>query len=130
MSRAASSPMVWMPSASSRAPAFGPMPLMRRTGSGQMRVGMSSSVSTVRPLGLSSSEAILDSSLLGVTPTEQVRPVARLHVVLQLVRERAHAAQRVVADGVADAGHVGQVDVDLVDAAILDHRRQLARPRP
>ena len=75
ISQAASSPIVWMPSASSRAPAFGPMPLIRRTGSGQMRVGRSARVSTVRPSGLSSSEAIFDSSLLGVTPIEQVSPV-------------------------------------------------------
>ena len=53
------------------------MPLTLRAASGQMRVGMSASVSTVRPSGLSSSEAILLSNLLGVTPTEQVSPVRR-----------------------------------------------------
>jgi hypothetical protein len=117
--------MVRMPSACSLAPALGPMPLMRRTGSGQMRVGMSASVSTVRPSGLSSSLAILDSSLLGVTPIEQVRPGGTAHVVADLLRQRTHAAGGVVAHGVLRAGHVAQVDVDLVDAAVLDHRRHL-----
>jgi len=72
----ASSPMLRMPMASSRAAALGPMPLMRRAGSGQMRAGISACVSTVRPSGFSSSEHNFESSLLGVTPIEQVRPVA------------------------------------------------------
>lgn len=55
---------------------LGPMPLILPTASGQMRVGTSSMVNTQAPLGLFSSEAILESSLLGVMPTEQVRPVA------------------------------------------------------
>ena len=45
-------------------------------GRGQMRVGRSARVSTVKPSGFCSSEAILDSSLLGVMPMEQPRPVA------------------------------------------------------
>ncbi len=65
-----------MPSASSRAAAFGPMPFTLRAASGQMRVAMSASVTTVRPPGLSSSEAILERSLLGVMPIEQESPVA------------------------------------------------------
>jgi hypothetical protein len=117
--------MVRMPSASSLAPALGPMPLMRRTGSGQMRAGMSASVSMVRPSGLSSSLAILASSLLGVTPIEQVRPGGAAHVVADLLRQRAHAAVASWPTAVLRAGQVGQVDVDLVDAAVLDQRRHL-----
>ncbi len=48
-----------------------------------------------------------------------------LDVVADLLRERAHAAAGVVADRVVHAGHVAEVDVDLVDAAVLDHRRDL-----
>mmetsp|Transcript_6770 Transcript_6770/g.28501 ORF Transcript_6770/g.28501 Transcript_6770/m.28501 type:complete len:408 (+) Transcript_6770:2174-3397(+) len=45
--------------------------------------------------------------------------------VLDLARHGFHAAERVVADRVAHTGHVAQVDVDLVDAAVLDDRRDL-----
>ena len=69
--------MVRMPKARSLAPALGPIPLMRRTASGHTRVGSSAIVSTVKPSGLSISLAILASSLLGVTPIEQLRPVVR-----------------------------------------------------
>jgi hypothetical protein len=102
------------------------MPLMRRTGSGQMRAAMSASVSMVRPSGLSSSLAILASSLLGVTPIEQLRPVACAHVVADLLRHGAHAAEGSWPTAVLRARQVGQVDVDLVDAAVLDHRRDSA----
>ena len=68
--------MVRMPSASSFAPAFGPMPFTLRTASGQMRDGTSPAVITVMPPGLSRSEAIFARSLFGVTPTEQDSPVA------------------------------------------------------
>ena len=53
------------------------MPLMRFTGKGQMRDESSADVTIVRPLGLSSSELILASSLLGAIPIELVSPVAR-----------------------------------------------------
>ena len=75
-SRAAMSPTVRRPSASSLASAFGPMPLTLRTGSGQMRCGTSSSDTTVSPFGFSRSEQIFASSLFGATPIEQERPVA------------------------------------------------------
>jgi len=48
------------------------------TDKGQMRVAISSRVSKVMPFGLSSSEQILASNLLGAMPMEQVRPVAAL----------------------------------------------------
>ena len=69
------SPIVSMPSSASRAAAFGPMPFTLRAASGQMRAGTSSWPSSVRPSGLSSSEASFESSLFGVMPIEQVRPV-------------------------------------------------------
>jgi len=65
-----------MPCEASFSAAFGPMPLMRRAGSGQTRAARSSRVSTVMPSGLSMSEHSLASSLFGAMPTEQVRPVA------------------------------------------------------
>ena len=68
--------MVRIPSVSSRAFALGPMPFTFRTGRGQIRAGTSPSVSTVRPPGLSSSEAIFDKSLFGVMPIEHESPVA------------------------------------------------------
>jgi hypothetical protein len=74
-SAAASWPIVSMPSAASLAAAFGPMPLTLRAASGQMRSAMSACVSSVRPSGLSSSDASLDSSLFGVMPIEHVNPV-------------------------------------------------------
>ena len=118
-----------MPSAASLAFAFGPMPLILRTASGQMRVSRSASVSKVSPSGLSSSEAIFDSSLFGVTPIEQVSPVRAHDAVADALRHGAHAAVRVVRDRLLRAGHVGQVDVDLVDAAVLDQRRDLGHRR-
>ena len=98
---------------------------MRRTGSGQMRAGTSAAVRIVRPSGLSSSEAIFDSSLFGVTPIEQLRPVASPDAVADVLRHCAHAAEPVVPDRVVHAGDLRQVDVDLVDAAVLDVRRDL-----
>ncbi len=71
-----------------------------------------SASSRVRPSGFSRSEQIFDSSLLGVTPIEQDRPVASCTACLM----RRASVQGVV-------GQIGQVDVDLVDAAILDLRR-------
>jgi len=65
-----------MPRAVSFSVALGPIPLILRAGRGQMRWGMSSWSSRVRPSGLSRSEQILASSLFGVMPMEQVRPVA------------------------------------------------------
>jgi hypothetical protein len=56
--------MLWMPSAASRSLALGPMPLILRAGSGQMRWVRSSAFSSVRPSGLSRSEPIFASSLL------------------------------------------------------------------
>ena len=43
--------------------------------SGQIRVATSSAITTVRPSGLSRSEAILAMSLLDATPTDAPRPV-------------------------------------------------------
>ena len=68
--------MVWMPWAASLASALGPMPLILRTGSGHTRGCTSASCTMEMPMGLLNSLAILASSLLGATPTEQVRPVA------------------------------------------------------
>jgi hypothetical protein len=82
-SAAATSPIVSMPSAESFAAAFGPMPLTLRAASGQIRAGMSAWSRRVRPSGLSSSEAIFDSSLFGVMPIEQFRLVAVAHRGLQ-----------------------------------------------
>jgi hypothetical protein len=48
-----------MPNAASFSAAFGPMPLILRAGSGQMRRSISSGVRMVSPSGLSSSEEIL-----------------------------------------------------------------------
>ena len=102
---------------------------MRRTGSGQMRVGSSSSVRIVSPSGLSSSEAIFDSSLFGVTPIEQLSPVARL----TLLRISCATARTPPSGSCASAsctpGTCAQVDVDLVDAAVLDQRRDFGHRR-
>ena len=68
--------MVAMPRRASFAADFGPTPFSRRTDSGDRRVATSCSVTTVRPSGLSSSEAIFATSLLGARPTEQRSPVA------------------------------------------------------
>ena len=51
------------------------MPLILRTGSGQMLVCTSVWYTIEMPLGLLNSLAILAISLLGATPIEQVRPV-------------------------------------------------------
>ncbi len=91
----ASSPMVATPRASSLAAVFGPTPLILRAGSGQIRVGISASLRTVNPSGLSSSEAIFDRSLLGVTPIEQESPVAArtaFLIALATRRPRSFAA--------------------------------------
>jgi hypothetical protein len=55
---------------------------------------------------------------LGATPIEQVRPV-RSWIAAWIVSASVPAALRLSAFGGAE------VDIDLVDAAILDHRRQL-----
>ncbi len=68
--------MVSIPIALRRVSAFGPMPLMRPTGSGQIRVAMSPGPISVSPSGLSRSEAIFASSLFGAMPTEQVSAVS------------------------------------------------------
>jgi hypothetical protein len=96
---------------------LGPMPLILRQGSGQICVCRSASCTMLMPLGLLNSLAILASSLLGATPTEQVRPVASRMLLQQ---PRQHAPALALA-----AGHVGEVDVDLVDAAVFHHRRDV-----
>jgi hypothetical protein len=69
----------------------------------------------------------LDSSLFGVTPIEQVRPVARRTLLrISWASARTPRGRR----RVLRAGHGAQVDVDLVDAAVLDHRRDLGARRP
>lgn len=73
---AASSPTVLMPSSASAAGAFGPMPLILRAANGHMRRATSCASRTVIPSGLSRSEQILASGLLGAMPIEHDRPVA------------------------------------------------------
>ena len=58
------------------------MPLILRQGKGHILKGMSAMPNTVKPLGFSKSEAILDSSLLGEIPMEQDKPVACLTLFL------------------------------------------------
>ncbi len=65
-----------MPSDSSFFVALGPIPLILRTDSGQIRSGMSDISRIVRPSGFPRSEHILDNSLFGVIPMEQESPVA------------------------------------------------------
>jgi hypothetical protein len=65
-----------IPSVPSFSVARGPMPLILRTGKGQMRASMSPVASRVKPSGFSRSEQIFDNSLLGLMPMEQLRPVA------------------------------------------------------
>jgi hypothetical protein len=79
-----------------------------RTGSGQMRSGISAGASSVSPSGLSRSEPIFDSSLLGLIAIEQVSPVAAFTACL-IRRARSYCF----------VGEVAQVDVDLVDAAVF-----------
>ena len=103
------------------------MPLILRAGSGQMRRSMSPSRMSVSPSGLSSSEAIFARSLFGAMPIEQDSPVAARTASLI---ERATAcalvpaiARRLARDGAGCIRmHVRQVDVDLVDAVVLDPR--------
>jgi hypothetical protein len=75
-----------------------PMPLILRGGSGQIRVARSSGRRIVRPSGLSSSEAILASSLLGATAIEHDNPVAARTAPLS-----ARAMPRARSHGSADA---------------------------
>ena len=119
--------MVWISSAASRALAFGPMPFSLRAESGHTRVGMSASVTTVSPPGLSSSDAIFDRSLFGVTPMEHVSPVAVSTVRwmrrrdLLRARPRIRQVRRFVREN-----ELGQIDVDLIDPAVFDVRRDRA----
>ena len=129
-SAAARSAIVRTPSASSFALDFGPMPLILRAGSGQMRRSMSPGRSSVRPSGLSSSEAIFARSLFGAMPIEQESPVAARTASL-IARATACARSQGSGSGSPDVPvcfgmHVGEVDVDLVDAVILDPRRDRA----
>jgi hypothetical protein len=114
-SAAATSPIVWMPSVASFSLAFGPMPFTFFAGSGQIRAGMSPGSSKVRPSGLSRSEQIFDSNLVRCDADRTGQSGRRMHPVLQSARYRATAV-------VLGARNVGEVDVDLVDAAVLDAR--------
>ncbi len=108
----------------------------RRTDSGHRRVATSLSVTTVRPSGLSSSEAIFAISLFGASPIEQLSPVAsRTACFSSAPTSRAHHQTLCSASSgstgllvvrQARGDDVGQIDVDLVDAAILDLRCQCA----
>ena len=75
------------------------------------------------PLGLSISLASFASSLFGATPIEQLRPVATADGLLDAARERQAALHRAAVNGV-------EIDVHLVDAAILDARVQSRRSPP
>ena len=72
---AASSPTVTMPSPPSFSFALGPMPLIFFAGSGQIRSFNLSIDRIVSPLGFSKSEQILERSLFGLMPIEQLKPV-------------------------------------------------------
>ena len=107
MSAAASSPMVLMPSFVSRSAAFGPMPLIFLAGSGQIRVSMFS-LRIVMPSGFSRSEQILTAACWGdADRTGQTRGAE--HRLLYPFRQRA--------GGFVE---IGKIDVDLVDAAVLN----------
>ena len=86
---------------------------------------MSASVSTVRPSGFSSSLAILLSSLFG-RDADGAREAGGAGDEFLISRATARTPPTGQPHGVVDAGHVGQVDVDLVDAAVLDHGRHLS----
>ena len=115
--------MLWMPKPARRSAALGPMPLIFLAASGQMRVGSSSGASSVRPSGLSRSEQILASSLLGATPIEQLSPVASNTAAFSALGNRQ-------AGVILRAGHLAQIDVDLVDAAVFHQRSRAPAPRP
>ena len=74
--------MVVIPNAINFFSAFGPIPLILRTGSGQIRLGISSSFKIVTPSGLFRSDPILASNLFGVIAIEQVKPVAAITACL------------------------------------------------
>ena len=129
-SACASSPIVAMPSACElrgrlRADAVDACaPAAARS-----RSGTSASRTIVRPSGLSSSDAIFASSLFGATAIEHDEPGGLAHGVLERARDVARAPPRIVVglrSLVLGQRHVGQVDVDLVDAAVLDLRRDRA----
>ena len=82
----------------------------------------------VSPSGLSSSEAIFASSLFGVTPIEHDRPVAsRTACLIDCASARTRAPDGSCGSpAVSDIAQVGEVDVDLVDAAVFDLRRDRA----
>jgi hypothetical protein len=83
---------------------------------------------------LSSSDAIFASSLFGATAIEHDNPVAaRTACLIALAARRARCQGSSVIAGSGDAArgvvgrrHTGQVDVDLIDAAILDFGRDRA----
>ena len=121
----------------SRSPS-GPMPLILRARQRpDARRRCRPGAACVSPSGLSSSDAILASSLFGATPIEHDEARRRAHRVLDRhARRRARAARDRRPDGLARASQfagrrdVGEVDVDLVDAAVLDVRRDARAPRP
>ena len=93
---------------------------------------MASSVpgaTTVSPSGLSSSEAILATSLDEPMPTEAVSPpVSVADALAQRLRQGAHPL-----DGQVGVGGRGEVDVRLVDRDLLDeggHVRQQGHDQP
>jgi hypothetical protein len=78
-----------------------------------------------QPVGLVELRGDLREQLVRRHADRAGQPGGATHAVLDLLRDGADAAQPVVADRVVDTGHRAQVDVDLVDAAVLDQRRHL-----
>ena len=76
--QAATSPMVWKPSDSSRSALLGPTPQMRLNGRGARVSASLPGGITVRPSGFSRSLASLARNLFGATPTLAVSPVSLL----------------------------------------------------
>jgi hypothetical protein len=65
-----------MPRRARRSADFGPIPLILLAFNGHTRPAKSAGSTSVRPSGLSNSEAIFASNLFGAIPIEQDNPVA------------------------------------------------------
>ena len=76
-------------------------------------------------IGLVQIGAQLGQQLVGRDADRAAQPGGVVHGVLQALAERADTAQRVAINRVLRARHLGQVEVDLVDAPVFHHRGDL-----
>ena len=116
------SPIVLIPTATSRSSARGPTPGRRRIGNGARNAASCPGRTTVSPPGLRRSDATFATTFERRDAERAREPRPRAHDRAHRLRERARVVE--------DRRDLAEVEVPLVDPRLLDRRDDLADRRP